>query len=258
MAANAGHRAQAAAATAWSLLQVHHLRSSSHRCLALPWGLRSRTIIPLVAQPRHGRRSYALPAVAAAASTFTANPSAPPPLPLSESLQWVSRTHSCGLLGEENVGERVRLCGWVASQRNHGAFAFVNLRDHTGVVQVSRTCSLLSVWSERRPKRQTNINFINFLCCARCQVKTDPDKFPDVHAAAGRVRIEYVIAVEGIVYRRPDDVVNKRMATGAVEVGAQPDCLGTWSSICYFLGCIQTALSQHGSMHQSMEVAGCS
>jgi hypothetical protein len=34
------------------------------------------------------------------------------------------------------VGESVCICGWVASQRSHGAVAFVNLRDHTGIVQV--------------------------------------------------------------------------------------------------------------------------
>jgi len=55
---------------------------------------------------------------------------------VSEVLEFTRRSHLCGTLGEEQVGERVCICGWVASQRSHGAVAFVNLRDHTGIVQV--------------------------------------------------------------------------------------------------------------------------
>ena len=51
-------------------------------------------------------------------------------------MTWPSRSHGCGTLGEADVGVRVRLCGWVASQRSHGGVAFVNVRDHTGIVQV--------------------------------------------------------------------------------------------------------------------------
>ncbi|KAH9536749.1 hypothetical protein CY35_16G015900 [Sphagnum magellanicum] len=106
---------------------------------------------------------------------------------VSEVLEFTRRSHLCGTLGEEQVGERVCICGWVASQRSHGAVAFVNLRDHTGIVQVT----------------------------------TDPINFADAHKMAERLRIEYVVAVEGTVRLRPKEVVNARMATGFVEVVAE-------------------------------------
>lgn len=57
----------------------------------------------------------------------------------NEVLDFSRRSHECGKLTEKDVGTRVRVCGWVASQRSHGAIAFVNLRDHSGIVQV-REC----------------------------------------------------------------------------------------------------------------------
>lgn len=62
--------------------------------------------------------------------------SSTPKLPETPFQEWVSRTGLCGELSESDVGNRVRLCGWVALHRVHGGLTFLNLRDHTGLVQV--------------------------------------------------------------------------------------------------------------------------
>ncbi|KAH7676946.1 Aspartate-tRNA ligase type 1 protein [Dioscorea alata] len=103
------------------------------------------------------------------------------------SLQWVSRTAFCGDLGPEDVGKRVQLCGWVALHRVHGGLTFLNLRDRSGIVQI----------------------------------KTLPDEFPEAYAVANKVRVEYVIAVEGIVRSRPGESVNRKMKTGDIEIAAE-------------------------------------
>lgn len=71
---------------------------------------------------------------ASASETLTSN--AKPPLALSEPLEWVNRTAFCGELSSNDVGKSVQLCGWVALHRVHGGLTFLNLRDHTGIVQV--------------------------------------------------------------------------------------------------------------------------
>ncbi|KAK1291516.1 hypothetical protein QJS10_CPB17g02653 [Acorus calamus] len=111
----------------------------------------------------------------------------PPSIALSGSLEWVSRTAHCGKLCEGDVGSRVRLCGWVALHRIHGGLTFLNLRDHTGIVQIT----------------------------------TLPDQYPDAHLAVTKLRLEYVVAVEGVVQLRPSESVNKKMKTGAIEVAAE-------------------------------------
>ncbi|KAM7482393.1 hypothetical protein LguiB_006976 [Lonicera macranthoides] len=102
-------------------------------------------------------------------------------------LEWVTRTGFCGNLSESDVGKRVQLCGWVALHRIHGAVTFLNLRDHTGIVQVT----------------------------------TLPNDFPDAHSIANDLRLEYVVAVEGVVRSRPSESVNKKMKTGKIEVAAE-------------------------------------
>ncbi|XP_021755166.1 aspartate--tRNA ligase, chloroplastic/mitochondrial-like [Chenopodium quinoa] len=102
-------------------------------------------------------------------------------------LEWVNRTALCGHLGEDDVGKRVTLCGWVALHRVHGGVTFVNLRDHSGIVQIT----------------------------------TLPNDFPEAHSLVNNVRLEYVIAVEGVVRLRPGEAANKKMKTGMVEVAAE-------------------------------------
>jgi len=106
--------------------------------------------------------------------------------PLNESLQWVSRTHHCGELSSDDVGKTVRLCGWVALHRVHGGLTFLNLRDHTGIIQVT----------------------------------TLPDEFPVAHSAINNLRLEYVVAIQGVVRSRPNQSINKKMKTGFIEIAA--------------------------------------
>jgi len=97
------------------------------------------------------------------------------------------RTHHCGELRPEHVGQRVGLAGWAQTTRDHGGLIFIDLRDRSGVVQV--------------------------VC--------DPAKAPQAHEAGKRVRSEFVLAVQGEVARRPEGTANLEMPTGEIEVRAQ-------------------------------------
>jgi aspartyl-tRNA synthetase len=92
------------------------------------------------------------------------------------------RTHRCGDLRPEHIGEKVTLCGWVATRRDHGGVVFLDLRDAAGLVQVV----------------------------------VDPDAVDgdDPH----QLRAEYVVRVEGEVRYRPEGTVNADLATGEIEV----------------------------------------
>ena len=95
------------------------------------------------------------------------------------------RTHMCGSLRGTHVGSRVRLGGWVHRSRNLGGLVFLDLRDRTGLVQIS----------------------------------FDPNRSPkDVVAAAAALGNESVVLVEGEVAARPEQMRNPEMATGDVEV----------------------------------------
>ncbi len=95
------------------------------------------------------------------------------------------KTHTCGELSPEHVGQTVALAGWVHRRRDHGGLIFVDLRDRWGITQVV----------------------------------FNPDvSTPETHAAAGGLRSEYVIRVTGVVNRRPEGLENPDLATGDIEV----------------------------------------
>src|ERR1043165_1689771 len=102
--------------------------------------------------------------------------------PIPRTVMHRYRTHTCGALRESNIGETVRLSGWVHRIRDHGRVLFIDLRDHYGLTQVV----------------------------------ADPDSpaFKD----AERLRAEWVIKVDGKVRRRPAGTENPELPTGAVEV----------------------------------------
>ena len=95
------------------------------------------------------------------------------------------RTHTCGQLGDAQVGETVTLCGWVDSYRDHGGGLFVDLRDRYGLTQV---------------------------------VFNPPDTPTATIEASKALRSEYVIKVTGNVAQRPEGMANPKMATGKIEV----------------------------------------
>lgn len=97
----------------------------------------------------------------------------------------LERTHTCGELRIENVGQRVVLMGWVAKKRDFGVLTFVDLRDRDGVTQV---------------------------------VLNEEDA-GDAHAKAKNLRGEFVIAVKGEVVER-EGTHNAKLATGDIEVHA--------------------------------------
>lgn len=95
------------------------------------------------------------------------------------------RTHHCCQLTKTDVGQTVRISGWVYRVRDHGKLLFVDLRDHFGVTQVV--------------------------------IDKDSDAFQIVQA----VRVESVLKVDGTVIARSGDRVNPNLPTGEIEVRAE-------------------------------------
>ncbi len=101
------------------------------------------------------------------------------------------RTHACGGVNTAHLDETVTFCGWVHRRRDHGGVIFIDLRDHTGLVQVV----------------------------------FDPDR-AEIFALAEQVRNEFVLRIEGRVRNRPEGTINSDMPTGEVEVlGTQLEIL---------------------------------
>jgi len=106
----------------------------------------------------------------------------------------LKRTHNCGQLRIENVGQKVILTGWAKSYRDHGGLVFIDLRDREGLTQLV----------------------------------FNPQKQPDAHKLAGTVRCEWVIAAEGMVQPRGQGLENPKLATGQIEVAVDKlDILST-------------------------------
>ena len=106
------------------------------------------------------------------------------------------RTHTCGQLRKSDVGQNVKLAGWVHSYRDHGGLVFIDLRDRDGLTQLvfdADTCGQAA------------------------------------HDEARKLRSEWVVSITGKVdAARAQKLVNPKLATGEIEVrvtdagGAQP------------------------------------
>lgn len=103
-----------------------------------------------------------------------------------EGLAGLHRSHGCGELTAADAGKEVTLMGWVHRRRDHGGLIFIDLRDRSGLVQVV------------------------------CDPKSGP-----AFQKAEEVRNEYVVAVRGLVRRRPEGTVNPKLPTGEIEVVAE-------------------------------------
>ncbi|MEH1936938.1 MAG: aspartate--tRNA ligase [Nostoc sp.] len=96
------------------------------------------------------------------------------------------RTHYCGELRKEHIGETVTFYGWIDRRRDHGGVIFLDLRDRSGIVQIV----------------------------------SDPQRTPDSYQQANALRNEYVVEITGRVTQRPEESLNTRIPTGEVEIYA--------------------------------------
>ncbi|MBK8418412.1 aspartate--tRNA ligase [Candidatus Villigracilis saccharophilus] len=97
------------------------------------------------------------------------------------------RTHTCGELRASHAGQTITLSGWVHRRRDHGGVAFFDLRDRSGLVQVTINPDL--------PKESLDL--------------------------VTNIRMEWVLQIEGIVQLRPDGMKNPKMETGEIEIIAR-------------------------------------
>ncbi len=94
------------------------------------------------------------------------------------------RTHTCGELTEKDAGKTVNLAGWAHSRRDHGGLIFIDLRDRYGLTQLT----------------------------------FDPKINEQALSEADKLRNEWVIGVKGKVALRPENMVNKKLPTGKIEI----------------------------------------
>ena len=91
--------------------------------------------------------------------------------------------HYCNQVNDKDIDKKIKIYGWVAKRRDHGGIIFVDLRDHTGILQL---------------------------------VFNPDDK--NLFRNAESIRSEYVLCVEGHVNKRLDGAINKEIATGSIEI----------------------------------------
>ncbi len=96
------------------------------------------------------------------------------------------KSHTCGELRDEHVGQEVTLAGWVNRRRDQGGLIFIDLRDRWGITQVV----------------------------------VDAETAPHAHEAASKARSEFVLQVRGKVRQRPEGTENPELATGSIDVVA--------------------------------------
>jgi aspartyl-tRNA synthetase len=96
------------------------------------------------------------------------------------------RTHTCGELRAEHIGQEATLCGWVDRQRDHKGVLFIDLRDRYG----------------------------------KTQVVFGPESGAAIQDQSRALRSEYVISVTGTVAGRPEETANLKLATGEIELVA--------------------------------------
>ncbi len=101
-------------------------------------------------------------------------------------MEKMKRTATCGELTKNDIGKNVVLNGWVHRSRDHGGIHFINLRDRYGITQVV----------------------------------VDEHVDEALKDTAKSLKFEYCIAVEGMVRARPEDMINRDMITGEIEVAA--------------------------------------
>lgn len=97
------------------------------------------------------------------------------------------RTHTCGELRAGHAGQMITLSGWVHRRRDHGGVAFFDLRDRTGLVQVT----------------------------------INPELVKESLDLVTNIRMEWVLQIEGVVQLRPDGMKNPKMETGEIEIIAR-------------------------------------
>jgi aspartyl-tRNA synthetase len=97
------------------------------------------------------------------------------------------RTHGCGDVRAEHIGETLTVAGWVNRRRDHGGVTFIDLRDRSGVVQIV----------------------------------ANPETSPEAHALISDARSEWVLQIEGKVRMRPEGMQNPELPTGEIEIEAQ-------------------------------------